>query len=274
MSAKIGKLHIDTFTKKEVLSRIQNAIEKKDILQIVTPYSEFVVEAEYNTEFKDAVNRSELRLPDGIGILWAGSYLAHKWKNIWSSLYAIMNQDSKLYAIFPEKISGSDLIYDILDIAHKHKLRVYLLGGEGETPAKVQKYIYQHYPRIHISGLYAKKVTLQDNVLYQEILDSHSDIVLVALSYPKQEIIGNQLKHYFGEHNHKGIIACIGGSLDFIAGSQKRAPKWMQNLGLEWLYRLIQQPSRMRRIYKATIQFVALISRYYRNIDKKYNNKV
>lgn len=274
MSTKIGKLDIDTFTKKEVLSRIENAIEKKDILQIVTPYSEFVVEAEHNNTFRNAINQSELRLPDGIGILWAGSYLAHKWKGLWGSLYAIMNQDSKLYTIFPEKISGSDLIYDILNIAHKHKLRVYLLGGEGETPAKVQKYIYQHYPRIHISGVCTKKVALQDEAIYQEILDSHSDIVLIALSYPKQEIIGNQLKQYFVQSKHKGIIACIGGSLDFIAGSQRRAPKWMQNLGLEWLYRLIQQPSRIRRIYKATIQFVLLISRYYRNIDKKPNHKV
>jgi N-acetylglucosaminyldiphosphoundecaprenol N-acetyl-beta-D-mannosaminyltransferase len=274
MSAKIGKLHIDTFTKKEVLSRIENVIEKKNILQIVTPYSEFVVEAEYNVKFRNAINTSELRLADGIGILWAGAYLAHKWDNIWSSLYAIANQDSKLYSIFPEKISGSDLIYDILELASIAGSRIYLLGATEEVSVAVQHYINQEYPRITIAGRNTKKVELQDNELYQEILDTHSDIVLIALSYPKQEIIGSQLKQYFIKHKHKGVIACIGGSLDFIAGTQKRAPKWMQNLGLEWLYRLIQQPSRIRRIYKATIQFVILISGYYRNIDKKHHHKV
>jgi N-acetylglucosaminyldiphosphoundecaprenol N-acetyl-beta-D-mannosaminyltransferase len=274
MSAKIGKLHIDTLSKKEVLSRIENAIEKKDILQIVTPYSEFVVEAEYNTKFRDAINASELRLPDGIGILWAGAYLAHKWKSLWGSLYAIMNQDSKLYAIFPEKISGSDLIYDILALASKAGSRIYLLGATEDVSIAVQQYIHQEYPRITIAGRNTKKVKLQDNELYQEILDSHSDIVLIALSYPKQEIIGSQLKQYFIKYKHKGIIACIGGSLDFIAGSQRRAPKWMQKLGLEWLFRIIQQPKRIRRIYKATVEYILLISKYKSNIDKNKDNAV
>jgi hypothetical protein len=86
---------------------------------------------------------------------------------------------------------------------------------------------------------------------------------------------GNTVRMYAIGTNGRGNLVDKGyGSLDFIAGSQKRAPKWMQNLGLEWLYRLIQQPSRIRRIYKATIRFVILISQYYRNIDKKHKHKV
>lgn len=268
MSVKIGKLLVDTFTKKEVLTRIEKAIDTKHPLQVVTPYSEFVVEAEYNEKFRNAINSSELRLPDGVGILWAGSYLAKKWDSIIQSFFGIINSDTKLYSVFPEKISGSDLIYDILDIAHERKLRVYLLGGEGETPEKVQEYIHQTYPRIHISGVYKEKVREQDTTVYDMVKESYSDIVLIALSYPKQEIIASQMKQYFIKHDHKGVIMCVGGTFDFLAGVQKRAPKWMQKLGLEWLFRLIQQPGRIHRMYKATVLFIRLIYKYRHHIDK------
>jgi N-acetylglucosaminyldiphosphoundecaprenol N-acetyl-beta-D-mannosaminyltransferase len=274
MSVKIASVEVDTLTRREVISRINKAIEKNKILQLVTPYSEFIVEAEYNFEFRKALNSSEIRIPDGIGILWAGAYLAGKWNNLIISLLGIINRDLNLYSVFTEKISGSDLIYDVLDLAHKKKSRVYLLGGEGAVPEKVQDYIENTYSRIHITGTYSKKISLNDKVLFQQVLETQSDIILIALSYPKQEIFASQLKQYFINNDHKGIIMCIGGTFDFLAGSQKRAPKWMQKLGLEWLYRLIQEPKRIRRIYKATIEYILLISNYKSNIDKNKNNAV
>lgn len=274
MSVKIGSVEIDTFSKKEVIQKIQKAIEKRKPIQVVTPYSEFIVEAEYNLSFREALNSSEIRVPDGIGILWAGAYLAHKWDNLLLSLLGIINRDIRLYSIFTEKISGSDLIYDVLDLAHKNKNRVYLLGGEGQTPEKVKSYISQNYPRIHITGIYADKINLGDKKLYQKILDSQSEIILVAMSYPKQEILASELKQYFVNKNHQGVIMCLGGTFDFLAGVRQRAPKWMQRLGLEWLYRLIQQPKRIRRIYKAIIEFTILIAKYRVNIDKTKKNKL
>lgn len=274
MSVKIGSVEIDTFSKKEVIQKIQKAIEKRKPIQVVTPYSEFIVEAEYNLSFREALNSSEIRVPDGIGILWAGAYLAHKWDNLLLSLLGIINRDIRLYSIFTEKISGSDLIYDVLDLAHKNKNRVYLLGGEGQTPEKVKSYISQNYPRIHITGIYADKIKLGDTNLYQKILDSQSDIILVAMSYPKQEILASELKQYFVNQNHQGVIMCLGGTFDFLAGIRQRAPKWMQRLGLEWLYRLIQQPKRIRRIYKAIIEFTILIAKHRVNIDKTKKNKL
>lgn len=274
MSVKIGSVEIDTFSKKEVIHKIQKAIEKRKPIQVVTPYSEFIVEAEYNLSFREALNSSEIRVPDGIGILWAGAYLAHKWDNLLLSLLGIINRDIRLYSIFAEKISGSDLIYDVLYLAHKNKNRVYLLGGEGQTPEKVKSYISQNYPRIHITGIYKDKINLGDKKLYQKILDSQSEIILVAMSYPKQEILASELKQYFVNKNHQGIIICLGGTFDFIAGVRQRAPKWMQRLGLEWLYRLIQQPKRMRRIYKAIIEFTILIAKHRVHIDKTKKNKL
>ncbi len=271
MSVKIASVEVDTLSRKEVIAKISKAIEKNKVLQVVTPYSEFIVEAEYNLEFRKALNSSEIRIPDGIGILWAGAYLAGRWNNLIISLLGIINRDIKLYSVFTEKISGSDLIYNILELAHQQKSRVYLLGGEKEVPNKVKDYIQNTYPRINITGTYSKKISLNDKVLFQKVLDSQSDIVLIALSYPKQEIFASQLKNYFIDNNHKGIIMCVGGTFDFLAGTQKRAPKWMQKLGLEWLYRLIQQPNRIRRIYKATIEYIVLISRYKSNMNKMRN---
>ncbi|NBP55975.1 glycosyltransferase [bacterium] len=274
MSVKIGKVEIDKWSKKEVIAKISKAIQKQKILQIVTPYSEFIVEAEHNLEFRKAINTSEIRVPDGIGILWAGAYLAGKWNNLGMSLLGIINLDIRLYSVFTEKISGSDLIYDVLDLAHQQKSRVYLLGGERDVPTKVKTYIQDHYPRVNITGIYSDKISLGDKDLFQKVLDTQSDLVLVAMSYPKQEIFASQLKQYFKDNDHKGIIMCIGGTFDFLAGTQKRAPKWMQKLGLEWLFRLIQQPKRIRRIYKATIEYIILISKYKRNIDKHKHNTV
>lgn len=274
MSCRIGSIEVDTFSKKEVLTKIELAIQDSDIMQIVTPYSEFVVEAEKNSDFRKAINNSELRVPDGIGILWAGAYLAGKWSNLLLSLLGIVNRDIQLYSVFPEKISGSDLIYDVLDLANQNKSRVYLLGGQGDIPSKVNQYIQDKYPRINVTGTYSDKISLGNKSLFKKILDSQSDIILVALSYPKQEIFSAQLKQYFKKYNHKGVIICLGGTFDFLAGAKSRAPKWMQKLGLEWLYRLIQQPTRIRRIYRATIQFVFLINKYKKNIDKISNNTV
>lgn len=268
MSVKIASVEVNTFTKKEVLSKIKKAIKNYEIMQIVTPYSEFIVEAEYNLPFREAINKSEIKVPDGIGILWAGAYLANKWDNIIISLLGILNRDIKLYSIFPEKISGSDLIYDVLEIANDNKNRIYLLGGEGKTPLKVKDYISKNYPRITITDMYSKKVNLEDYSLFKKILDTQSDIVLVALSYPKQEIFASQLKQYFIENDHRGVILCVGGTFDFLAGIQNRAPKWMQSFGIEWLYRLTQQPSRINRIYKAIVRFTLLIETYKRKRTK------
>ncbi|MGA1050066.1 MAG: WecB/TagA/CpsF family glycosyltransferase [Minisyncoccia bacterium] len=274
MSVKIASVEVDTLSRKKVIAKINKAIENHKILQVVTPYSEFIVEAEYNAEFREALNTSEIRVPDGIGILWAGAYLAGKWNNLIMSLLGIVSRDINLYSVFTEKISGSDLIYDVLELANQQKSRVYLLGGEGNVPDKVKTYIQDHYPRIHITGTYSQKISLKDNILFQKVLDSQSDLVLVALSYPKQEIFAAQLKQYFIKNDHKGVIMCIGGTFDFLAGTQKRAPKLMQRLGLEWFYRLIQQPKRIRRIYKATIEYIFLISKYKSDIDKSKDNTV
>jgi len=272
MSVKIGKVEVDSWSRKEVIAKIDKAMDQNKILQVVTPYSEFIVEAEHNIAFRKALNTSEIIVPDGIGILWAGAYLAGKWNNLWMSLLGIINRDIRLYSVFTEKISGSDLIYDVLDLAHKQKSRLYLLGGEGDVPDKVKSYIQGNYPRINITGTYSGKISLGDKDLFQKVLDTQSDIILLALSYPKQEIFASQLKHYFKDNDHKGVIMCVGGTFDFLAGSQKRAPKWMQKLGLEWLFRLIQQPKRIRRIYKATIEYILLISKYKSNIDKHKHN--
>ncbi|MGA1047329.1 MAG: hypothetical protein ACO3UU_04915, partial [Minisyncoccia bacterium] len=99
MSVKIASVEVDTLSRKKVIAKINKAIENHKILQVVTPYSEFIVEAEYNAEFREALNTSEIRVPDGIGILWAGAYLAGKWNNLIMSLLGIVSRDINLYSV-------------------------------------------------------------------------------------------------------------------------------------------------------------------------------
>ncbi len=258
---KVGTLEVDAFPKEEVLIRIEQLIDAKQPASVVTPYSEFVVMAENQPEFRMAINQADIRLADGSGIVWAGHYLNHD-VGLVKSFRDVMRSDSQVSAIFPEKISGSDLMYDLLALAHSKHLKVYLLGSEEEISSAVATKIGEKYPNIEITGRFSGRVELDDEGLMSRIAATNSDLILLALSPPKQELWAQAMRTYLRDHNSPGVLCCFGGSFDFFAGSKERAPKWMRSVGLEWFWRLIIEPSRIGRIYRATWVYTNLIRRY------------
>ena len=261
MKIYIGKVGIQPFTKEILLNNLKSMLNEDYVYYVVTPYSEFIVMAEEDMEFYKSLDEADISIADGVGILWAGLYLNNNISLI-KSLFYVISRNPLLYKIFPEKISGSDLFIDILKIASEKKRKLYLVGGSEQVSHQSKLKIKNEYPDIELVGQYYNHIDKEDKNLFEEIYQSKAEIIVLAISPPKQEIFARNLKKYLVEKNAKSIIFCFGGTLDFFVSKKIRAPIIIQRLGLEWLWRLMIEPSRLKRIYRATFQYINLIRKY------------
>lgn len=262
---KILNVQFDACSKDEALMRIFDVLERRAFesgKQIVTPNPEMLLESAKNSKFREALNKAWLSIPDGIGILWACAFQnsAKRNRNLFRFLKAIFFLicivlfPGRLRKIFPERVTGVDLMESICALSVKRgKPEIFLLGAEAGVAQKVQKILEAKYPGIKIVGVFPGSPSEDDFLAIQAfVAETRPKILFVAYGAPKQEI-------WIAEHLSKipsvKIAMGVGGAFDFIAGMQKRSPKWMQKLGLEWLYRLIQEPSRSKRIWNAVIRF-------------------
>ncbi len=259
----IGKVGVDRVNKQEVVTYIKSKVQEKTSALIVTPYSEMIVLAEYDSDFERSLIQSDLALPDGIGILWASMFLSHK-VSFFPSLMRIPSRHLALYQDFSEQVRGSELIYDICDLADTEIFRVYVLGGRPEVIQAFCTKAEYDYPKMVITGWFDEMITSKTEMteVFQSVADSHSDIVFLNLSPPLQEKWGARLREFLQSQDRPGVICCFGGSLDMMVGYQRVAPRIIRWFGVEWLWRLIWNPRRIRRMYRAVIQFPLLIRRY------------
>ena len=189
-----------------------------------------IIEAYKDRSFLEKVNNADLVLADGKPVAMACRALHHK------------KQD---------RISGMDFTPRVLEKANENKLSVFIYGSTAEVHDAIKEKINLKYPGIVLGGFISppfKQLTDDEIKNDIEMINrSGPHIVLVALGCPKQE-------KWMAENSNKinAVLLGIGGALPVIAGMQKRAPKWMQNLALEWLYRLIQQPGRLFKRYVYT----------------------
>lgn len=229
---------IDKVSKTELLDSVESAIRNNKTFKIYTVNNEFVVEAQTNKKYLEALNNSDVSIADSTGVVWA---------------------IKKLYKDNIERIPGADLFYDLLQLADKSSLNVFFFGGSKGVGEKAKANIKSRYPNTNITVI--DGVTVSPNEESKEIIDkindSKSKIIFVALGSPKQEL---WIESHISKIN-PAIFIGIGGTLDFVSGKISRAPESMRELGLEWLYRLFVQPSRYKRIYKAVITFPRMVNR-------------
>ena len=212
-STKILGVEITKAPKKEILDYIITGLkEGRRKFYIVTPNPEIIMLAQRSRSFMDILNGATVSLPDGIGVLAAGNILKKGIK---------------------ERITGVDFMLDLCKECARVGLSIGLLGGREGVAEKTAECLRKKYP-----GLVVKLATSD-----QASTSSHIDILFVAFGAPKQE---EWIVEYLDKLDVTAMMG-VGGAFDYISGKVKRAPKMVRMIGMEWAYRLVRQPWRLRR---------------------------
>ena len=224
-SQAILGIQINNLSMKQALERVNSFVENMRPKLVVTPNPEIICSAQRNEDILSVINNADLALADGVGVTLAGKILG---------------------CPFVERVPGIDLMDNTIKLAAEQNYGIYLLGA---SPAVVQvaaQKLNAQYPKLRVlgtmHGYFSTKE--EEQAVLEDILDAQPDILYVGMGSPRQEQWACQNLQKLGVP----VIICVGGSFDVISGYLKRAPKWMQRLGVEWLYRLFQEPKRWRRM--------------------------
>lgn len=267
MKADILKIPFNAVTSDEALKKVKDQLSKpQGQMFIATPNPEMVLESRKNDELQEILQKTNLNIPDGIGILWAAHYL-HSVRGKGSklskivrgllSLPALLFSPKRFRSILPERVTGTDFMQKICAEVPP-ATRIFLLGAGPGVAEKTKARLEKRYNCTVVGTNDGSSHPEHYHQLREVINATEPDILFVAFGAPKQEIwLSRNLSHL----STVKIAMGIGGAFDFISGTVPRAPKIMRKLGLEWLFRLFRQPSRIRRIYHATIKFpIAVIA--------------
>lgn len=258
MKIDVAGVNIDNLSKDEVLRKVDEFVESKEPHYIVTPYSEMIVFAQRDENYKNVLNHAGLALPDGIGILWAAKYLSLKSRHfsLLTSLAAIIFKPKYIRSVVREQITGSRFVYDLAKLAARKNYSLALVGGQGNVAAQASYELKKHFPNLNIKLAVSGRPF--DDRIVKEIHDSNSDILLLAYSPPKQEVWMS--RNY--QNLNCSVTIGLGGTFDYLAGIRPSAPHFLRYLGLEWLWRLITQPWRIMRMWNAVPVFIWKVYRY------------
>lgn len=225
--------------KESFFKILEDNLVNENKMFIVTANPETFMKADSIPEFNEALIKSSTTIvPDGIGVVKAANYIGIK--------------DIK------ERITGVDISYKLLEYANKYSKSIFLLGATEEVISLTIKNIKKDYPNVNILG-YSNGFVEDKDKVFEDIVKLNPDIILVALGVPRQEIL---ISKHFDKFN-KGIFVGVGGTFDVISGTTKRAPKMVQTLNIEWLYRIFGDKERMKRFYDSNIKFIFKIKKLY-----------
>lgn len=247
MKKQLLGVNITVDNKEIILQEIQDYLHgqsKKSPFVIFTPNPEQLVYARENEEFLKLLNRADVALPDGIGLVWAFHFLK-----------LIPHNASPI-----TRISGIDFMSDLIRLANKNNWEIGLVGGWNGVGKKALAVLQTSYANLR--GWALEPEETDEEKLTKHIADSNTKIVFVGLGAPKQEQYIESIKYQVSSiklHN-RVVFMAVGGSFEMIAGIIPRAPRWIQTIGLEWLYRLFQEPWRWKRQI-ALLRFLSLVIR-------------
>ena len=226
---KFMNTEIDNLTMEEALARMEELIRERGNAYVVTPNVDHLVQLERGGELCEVYRQADLILTDGKPLLWIAKWYGTPIK---------------------EKISGSDLFPRLCAMAAERGYTMYFLGAAEGVAAKAAENLMQKYAGLRVVGTYSPPFGFEKDEaelakIASMIREAAPDILIVGLGCPKQELFILHHKDELGVPLSLGL----GASLDFEAGNVKRAPKWMSDHGLEWLYRITQDPKRLVKRY-------------------------
>lgn len=223
----IGRVPIDVVTFHQAMERIEALVDAKQGGSVFTPNVDHVVNVDSDDVFASAYQRASLSVADGMPLVWASKVLGQP---------------------LPERVAGSDLLEPTLQLAAKRGWRVFFLGAAPGVAEKAAVVARERFGT-NVVGTDSPFVKLDDTAqidrIAQQLADSKAEIVMMAFGAPKQELLIDRI----ADRVKPAVMLGIGASLDFLAGTVKRAPAIMRSTGFEWLYRLSQEPGRLWKRY-------------------------
>ena len=218
----------DPVTTDQTVELIAEMIASRQPHYLVTANVDFVVQAEQDPELLRILFHAHLVLCDGMPLVWASRFLGNP---------------------LPERVTGSDLVPRLLAESERRDWRVFFLGGTPESVERAAVRTLERHPRLRLVGAYSppfKPLQEMDHEgILRRVTEARPDILFVAFGCPKQEKWINWYYRSLGVP----VAVGVGATIDFLAGTFRRAPVWMQRTGTEWLYRLLQEPRRLAQRY-------------------------
>lgn len=240
---KFLNIQIDNLTMREAIEEADKLINNNKYNYVVTPNVDHIVKLEEDREFLEVYNKADLILTDGMPLVWVSRIKKNPIK---------------------EKISGSDYFPQLCEFSVNKGYKIFLLGAAEGVADKAKINLENKYNGINIVGTYSPKYGFENdkneiNKIIKIINEAKPDILAVGVGAPKQEKFIYKYLHELKVPLSLGI----GATIDFEAGNIKRAPKWMQKIGLEWFYRFIKEPRRMfKRYFVDDMKFIKILIKY------------
>ena len=235
--------YVNNFDMREALDAIDRLIESGKKSYVVAINVDVVIKIEEDSYLKEIADNADIVLVDGKPLVWIANYYKRPVK---------------------EKVSGSDLVPLLCARAEEKQYSIYIIGGKEGIAEKAKKRLENLYPGIAIVATYSppfdfEKDEAELNKINRQITKVKPDIVIACFGCPKQE---KWVYENYTKYDAK-VSICAGATVDFLAGNISRAPKWMSDNGLEWLYRFLQEPKRMfKRYFIDDVTILKLIRKY------------
>ena len=247
MKVKLFNIEIDALSMRQTLDIVEDAVANDKHIHHTVVNAGKIVLMQEDKELEKSVNEADLINADGQAVVWASKMLGSP---------------------LPERVSGIDLMQKLVKRSFEKGYRCYFLGAEEDVVSNLITLYKKKYSNNVIAGYrngYFKKS--DEKRIAKVISQSNANILFVAITSPKKEIFLNTYKK---ELKNINFIMGVGGSFDVIAGKVNRAPKWMQDIGFEWLYRVIQEPRRMfMRYLVGNTKFIYLVLKEFFLLNRK-----
>jgi N-acetylglucosaminyldiphosphoundecaprenol N-acetyl-beta-D-mannosaminyltransferase len=236
----LAHVPIDLLTMDETVAHALDVVESGRFAQHGAINAAKVVRFQHDESLLEAVAQSEVITADGQSVVWAGRLLGLP---------------------IPERVTGIDLMHRLLEVADERALRVFLLGAQPDVVAAVADRLHREFPRAEIVGArHGYFGADEESTIVESIADARPHFLFVAIESPKKELFLARNRDAFGSCFAVGV----GGTFDVLAGRVRRAPELAQRLGLEWFFRMIQEPRRLGMRYAVgNARFVLLVIRQW-----------
>jgi len=229
---------IDVLDTAETISLVEQYVIRKEPLHLVGVNADKINEIAQNEKLRRIVNNCGIINADGASVIMASKFLKKP---------------------LPERVAGIDLMQDLVDLSQDRGYSIYLLGAKQEVVDKTAEVLQSRYPNLKIVGIHNGYFKEADwPTVSQDVRICNPDFVFVGISSPMKEY----LVEYLQSDGHRCVFMGVGGSFDVISGNISRAPKWVQKINMEWLYRLLQEPKRLfKRYFVGNWKFIVAVAK-------------